>query len=65
MRLTRLLDHVGHFLYCPTMLGRRHAVARWHYRVHLIPGRLLSVICDRYDRALGVGESELRNRSAP
>jgi hypothetical protein len=52
------IDGVAHFLYCPTMLGRRVAVARWHHRIHLIPGHLLARACDRYDRALGATEDD-------
>lgn len=48
----RRLDAVAHFLYCPTMLGRRFAVKRWHHNIHLIPGALLARICDHLDAAL-------------
>jgi hypothetical protein len=54
-----VLDWTAHFLYCPTMGGRRHARARWHHRVHLIPGRVLRRACDRYDRELGVADDEM------
>jgi hypothetical protein len=43
------LDAVAHFLYCPTMLGRRCARARWHHNIHLIPGWLLAKACNRCD----------------
>jgi hypothetical protein len=52
-------DSVAHFLYCPTMLGRRSARARWHHSIHLIPGRLLGWVCDRYDLSLGLTRDEL------
>lgn len=29
------------------------------HRIHLIPGRLLGRVCDRYDRWLGVTKAEL------
>lgn len=61
-RLITALDHVAHFLYCPTMLGRRSARARRHHRLHLIPGRWLAAACDAYDRSLGVTEEELTLR---
>jgi hypothetical protein len=46
------LDAVAHFLYAPTMLGRRCARARWHHRLHLIPGRLLRAVCAAYEAEL-------------
>ncbi|MFC9973543.1 hypothetical protein ACFVH6_21880 [Spirillospora sp. NPDC127200] len=46
----RTADTVAHLLYCPTMLGRRAARARWHHNIHLIPGRLLAWICVHADR---------------
>lgn len=54
-------DSLAHFLYCPTMLGRRAARARWHHRLHLIPGFLLAKACDAYDRSLGVTEAEMHS----
>lgn len=48
----RALDSLAHFLYAPTMLGRRVSVARWHHRLHLIPGRVLERACARLDAAL-------------
>lgn len=48
----QIADAAAHFLYCPTMLGRRAARARWHHRVHLVPGALLEWICSRYDQAV-------------
>jgi hypothetical protein len=59
-----VVDGVAHFLYCPGMLGRRHGRARWWHRVHLIPGRWLAVVCNRYDGALGVTETEMRRTAA-
>lgn len=59
-RLLRLLDSVAHFLYCPTSPGPVVARARWHHRIHLIPGFVLAWVCDRYDLALGVTPEELR-----
>lgn len=58
------LDGVAHFLYCPTMLGRRCARAQWHHHIHLIPAGLLSRVCDHYDRALGVTEDEMYRTAA-
>lgn len=58
-RAFHALDAIAHFLYCPTMHGRRHAVARWHHNIHLIPGFALAWICDRYDLWLGVTPDEL------
>jgi hypothetical protein len=43
------LDSLAHLLYAPTMMGRRCARARWHHRIHLIPGPVLAWVCDRYD----------------
>jgi hypothetical protein len=43
------IDSAAHFLYCPAMLGKRSAVARWYHGIHLIPGALLAVVCDRSD----------------
>lgn len=54
------VDAVAHFLYCPTMLGRYAARERWHHRIHLIPGRLLAWVCDRYDMSLGLNVGALR-----
>lgn len=48
------VDTTAHFLYCPTMWGRRCARARWHHHLHLIPHRLLGWVCDRYDEWLGL-----------
>ena len=59
----RYIDAVAHFLYCPTMLGKRVARGRWHHRIHLIPGWLLARVCDAHDRSLGVTRSEMRRRS--
>ena len=55
-----LFDRVAHFLYRPTTGGNLAVRDRWHHHIHLIPDRLLAVACDRYDRALGVTEDELR-----
>lgn len=55
-----MADSLVHFLYCPTMLGRRSARARWHHRIHLIPGAFLAAVCDRYELALGVTPDEMR-----
>lgn len=60
MKILAVADHIAHVLHCPTMLGRRSARARWHHRIHLIPGVFLAAICDRYDRRLGVTPSEMR-----
>lgn len=62
MRTAKLLDDVAHFLYCPTACGNLAVRERWHHRIHLIPGSLLGVICDRFDRALGVTEDEMYRR---
>jgi len=43
----RMLDDLAHFLYCPTMLGRRSARYKPHHRIHLIPGRWLEKVCER------------------
>lgn len=45
------LDAVAHFLYAPTLRSRA-ARARWHHHIHLIPGRLLQAVCDRYEQRL-------------
>lgn len=63
LRLFMALDGLAHMLYAPTMLGRRSGRTRWHHRVHLIPGRLLGWVCDRYDLWLGVAPDELRRTS--
>ena len=57
LRLWQAIDDAAHILYQPTALGDRAAALRWHHRVHLIPGRALAWVCDRYDVALGVDES--------
>lgn len=49
-RLLEVLDSVAHFLHTPTMAGKRVARARWHHHIHLIPGWLLKLVCDRHDR---------------
>ena len=59
MRFWQALDTTAHVLYCPSMAGRRTARARWHHRLHLIPGWVLSPVCDRYDLSLGVTRDEL------
>lgn len=59
MRVARLLDHAGHLLYAPAAGGNLAVRERWYHHVHLIPGALLGVVCDRYDRALGVTEYEM------
>ncbi len=46
------VDTVAHVLYCPTALGGCCERARWHHRLHLIPGALLEWVCTRYDRML-------------
>jgi len=48
------LDALAHFLYSPTMMGRRSARARWHHNIHLIPRSVLGAVCDRYDLHLGL-----------
>jgi hypothetical protein len=50
--MLRVLDDVAHFLYCPAMLGRRAARARWYHNIHLIPGSWLGWVCDRYEARL-------------
>ncbi|HYJ33809.1 MAG TPA: hypothetical protein VE326_11370 [Candidatus Binatia bacterium] len=55
----KVIDTLAHFLYCPTMFFRRCARERWHHRIHLMPGRWLAPICDRYERWLGVTPDEL------
>jgi hypothetical protein len=52
-RLWQAADSAAHFLYCPGMGARRSARARWHHRVHLIPGCLLRLACGRLDGAAG------------
>lgn len=54
----KIIDAVAHVLYCPTMLGRRSARTRWHHRVHLIPGRLVGWVCDRYDLEFGLDTTD-------
>lgn len=61
-RFWAVVDWLAHLAYCPTMLGHRSAVTRWHHGVHLIPGALLERACHRYDFALGVTETELHRR---
>ncbi len=60
LRLLRIADRVAHVAYCLTTLGHTAARGRWHHRIHLIPGRMLVAICDRYELALGVTPDELR-----
>ena len=43
--MRRFVDAAAHFLYCPTMLGRRSARARWHHNIHLLPGWALECVC--------------------
>lgn len=52
MRVIQAADSAAHFLYEPTMFGRRVARARWHHHLHLIPGWLLKVVCDRFEAAI-------------
>ena len=54
-RALEALDSLAHFLYRPTMLGRGLAVARWHHRIHLIPHRLMDLICGPYERSIWAG----------
>ena len=49
------LDSIAHVLYAPTMHGRQIAVARWHHHIHLIPGWLFGLICDRFEASLWRG----------
>jgi hypothetical protein len=56
--MLRALDTIAHFLYCPAMAGRRIVRARWYHRIHLIPGRLLARICDRYEGRLLASSAE-------
>ena len=63
-RFWKIADDVAHAVYCPGMAGRRAARARWYHRIHLMPGRALGLVCDRYDLALGVTRTEL-HRKAP
>lgn len=59
LRMFQAIDRAAHFLYCPTMGGRLAARTRWHHRIHLIPGRLLGWICNRFDLFIGVEPEEL------
>lgn len=52
MTALQIADTIAHFLYCPTMLGRRVSRVRWHHTLHLIPRALLDAICDRYEATL-------------
>jgi hypothetical protein len=57
-RLLERADTVAHVLYCPTMAGRRFVRARWHHRIHLIPRRLLTAVCDPYERWITDGDPD-------
>lgn len=59
-----IADALGHWLYTPTMLGKRSARARWHHRIHLIPGWLSRWACNRYDLSLGMTWGEVNGVSA-
>ena len=63
IRFWPAVDAVAHFLYVPTMGGRRSARTRWHHRIHLIPGALLSLICDAYEARLSEVEFDEMWRS--
>ena len=58
VRVLAVLDWLAHLAYVPLLLGRRHGVDGWRWHVHLIPGAWLEYVCDRYDLALDVTESE-------
>jgi hypothetical protein len=54
MHWLRWADTIAHVLYHPLRGGRRGV---WRYRwyldsIHLIPGTLLSSVCDRYEARL-------------
>lgn len=57
------LHEVTHWLYNPADMGRtqlyevRHG---WVHRIHLIPESWVDRACDRYDRRLGLTETEIR-----
>lgn len=56
------LHEVTHWLYNPAALGRakEHEVRHgWAHRIHLIPGAWMDRACDRYDRRLGLSETEM------
>lgn len=57
-RLLGWFDDLAHFLYSPTC-GRWTEPSRWHHHIHLLPYRFVWVVCDHYDRALGVTEDEM------
>lgn len=58
LRIYSWLDAVAHFLYCPTMLGRRCVRERWHHNIHLIPATWLAAVCNRYDHWLFVQDED-------
>lgn len=57
-RLLGWADTLAHALYCPTMYGRRIVRARWHHRIHLIPGWLLAAACDAYEQWVTNGDPD-------
>lgn len=64
-RLLRWADAAAHILYWPTGLGRQSARFRWHHRIHLIPGRLLALVCDRYEAWLLEGSDDFYEDDEP
>lgn len=51
-----------HWLHDPALMGRKTAHVRFSllHRIHLIPSRWMTRVCDRYDRRLGLTEDEIR-----
>lgn len=55
------LHEVTHWLYDPAACGRTAYRVRFRWlHVHLIPKAWIDRSCDRYDRQLGLTETELR-----
>lgn len=55
------LHEITHWLYDPAAWGRKAYAVRFPWlHPHFIPGWLLNLACDRYDRRLGLSEAEIR-----
>lgn len=63
LRAWSAADRLAHVLYSPSMLGGQASRVRWHHHIHLIPGWLLEAVCDRYERWIGVTDSEMGRRA--
>lgn len=55
-----VVDRVAHYLYTPTILGQHTVRQQRRPRIRLIPGWVLQLVCDWYDRSLGLTDEEIK-----